>query len=583
MTTWVKLVAVLAITMPAPAFAQDAAGDWFGVLEVTPQARIPLVVHIKRDDAGVLTGTLDSPAQGASDLPLAEIVADGGRLTFKVPVVSGTYEGTWDESSKTWRGTWSQGMSLPLVLGVAPATLPAIAAPPPPLPADWQLPSDAEIEALIAGRIAPRAGQGVVIGVLSPEGERIVAGGPAGSAEFDGDTLFEIGSISKVFTALILADMAAKGEVSLDDPAEKYLPAGATMPARGGRKITLRDLAQHVSGLPRLPGNMPYGDVDDPYADYGEPELLAFLASYELPRDIGAQQEYSNLGVGLLGYLLARAAGTDYATLLRERITGPIGMSDTAIALSPDQQRRFAPGHDAYLRPAKPWHLGVLAGAGAVRSTTADMLEFAAALLDPGSPIAPAMRLTLAERRGSGNTRSEQGLAWSILHPVPEREILMHDGGTGGYRSTLVLEPAKMRAVVVLANSAAEPAAADLALSVLAGSPAAPTPPVPPTPARAATRTEVALPVAELDRVVGRYEFAPGVVFAVTREGTAMRAQRRGSATGPVLPIFAEAPLRFFYKAINGQIEFITDADGRVTSAEAMLDGQKLVGRKLEP
>src|SRR5690606_15911585 len=180
---------------------------------------------------------------------------------------------------------------------------------PEPLPANWEIPADAEIESLIAARIAPRAGQGLVLGVIEPEGRRVVAGGPQGAAGFDGDTVFEIGSISKVFTAMILADMAAKGEVSLDDPAEKFLPAGATMPSRGGRRITLADLSTHVSALPRLPDNLAYGDAADPYADYTEALLLEFLADHQLTRDIGSQAEYSNLAVGLLGYLLGRAAG----------------------------------------------------------------------------------------------------------------------------------------------------------------------------------------------------------------------------------------------------------------------------------
>src|SRR5690606_17265741 len=185
--------------------------------------------------------------------------------------------------------------------------------------------------------------------------------------------------ISKVFTALLLADMASKGEVSLDDPAEKFLPEGATIPERGGKKITLAHLSTHTSGLPRLADNMPFADPEDPYADYTEAMMLAFLAQYELTRDIGEQWEYSNLGVGLLGYLLGRAAGSDYETLLRERITGPLGMTDTAITLSAEQEARFAPGLDIYMQPARPWHLNVLAGAGGIRSTANDMLEFASA------------------------------------------------------------------------------------------------------------------------------------------------------------------------------------------------------------
>ena len=186
----------------------------------------------------------------------------------------------------------------------------------------------------------------MVLGVLEPAGTRIVARGPAGAPAFDAGTVFEIGSMTKVFTALLLADMALKGEIALDDPVEKYLPDGATMPVRNGKAITLRHLTMQNSGLPRLPDNMPYADPEDPYADYTEQNLLDFLAGYELPRDPGAEYEYSNLGVGLLGHVLARAAGKDYETLLRERILDPLGMDDTAIALSPAMQARFATPHD---------------------------------------------------------------------------------------------------------------------------------------------------------------------------------------------------------------------------------------------
>src|SRR5690606_30349901 len=123
---------------------------------------------------------------------------------------------------------------------------------PEPLPAEWRIPGDAAIRDAIAARIAQRPGQGIVVGVIAPDGSRVVARGPEGSEPFDGSTVFEIGSISKVFTALILADMVGKGEVALDDPAEKYLPPGSRMPSRGGRQITLADLSTHTSGLPRL-------------------------------------------------------------------------------------------------------------------------------------------------------------------------------------------------------------------------------------------------------------------------------------------------------------------------------------------
>lgn len=334
--------------------------------------------------------------------------------------------------------------------------------------AEWRIPADREIAALIAGRIAPRQGQGIVIGVLDPTGSRVIAGGPADGRPFDGNTVFEIGSISKVFTALILADMARKGEIALDAPAETYLPAGTHMPRRGGRQISLRDLATHISGLPRLAGNMPAGDPADPYADYTDALMLDFLAHYRLPRDISARFEYSNFGGALLGYLLARAAGEDYETRLRERITGPLGMDDTSVALSADQQARFAPGFDPLMHPAKPWH-SVQPGAGGIHSTANDMLKFAAAALDPNSPIGPAMKLALAVRVPSDDPSADQALGWRVAHLSPAREIPLHDGGTGGFRSLLALDPARGTAVIALTNFSAESAIDDLALHILIG------------------------------------------------------------------------------------------------------------------
>jgi CubicO group peptidase (beta-lactamase class C family) len=576
MKTLIGLLSGAAVTLSAPAMAQDAAGDWVGTLQVTESVKLPLVVHIKQDDGGALSGTMDSPTQGAIGMPLAEIAVSAGQLTFKLPALGGAYQGRWDAATKAWNGEWSQaGMTWPLALAAPP--------PPAPLPTNWTIPADGEISGLIAARIAPRKGEGLVVGVLEPAGRRVVAGGPEGGDTVSGSTVYEIGSISKVFTALILADMVAKGQVSLDDPAEKYLPAGARMPARNGRKITLRDLSTHVSGLPRLPDNMPFGDPGDPYADYSEALMLEFLAHYELPRDIGAKSEYSNFAVGLLGYLLGRAAHSDYETLLRERITGPLGMNDTSVTLAPGQQARFAPGHDEYMRPAKPWTLPTLMGAGGIRSTADDMLKFAAAVLDPKSPIAPAMTIALADPLETDNPRLEQGLGWQVVHPEPGRTVLMHNGGTGGYRSALVLEPSKGTAVVVLANSAAEPSATDLAVHLLVGSPVAPTPPIPPAPAPQVARAEIALPAAELDRVVGRYNFGAGVEFEVVRDGATLKAQRLGVPGAPALPIYAEAPLSFFWKAVDAQLRFTTDASGGVTGAEFVQGEAKLRGTRVAP
>jgi CubicO group peptidase (beta-lactamase class C family) len=198
------------------------------------------------------------------------------------------------------------------------------------------MPDDASIRDIVKPRVDSGRSAGIVAGVLDHGARRVVACGSSGSSRpLDGDTVFEIGSVTKVFTAALLADMVARKEVSLDDPISKYLPAGMKTPTRGGRSITLGDLATQSSGLPRLPDNLAPKDPSNPYADYTVEKLYDFLSRYELTRDIGAMYEYSNLGVGLLGHLLALRAGTSYEELLTKRILQPLGMRDTAITLSP--------------------------------------------------------------------------------------------------------------------------------------------------------------------------------------------------------------------------------------------------------
>jgi CubicO group peptidase (beta-lactamase class C family) len=258
-------------------------------------------------------------------------------------------------------------------------------------------------------------------------------------------------------------------------------------------------------------------------------------------------------------------------------------MDDTLITLPPSHAARLAPPFDSYLRPTKPWNLSVLTGAGGIRSTAQDMLKFAAAVLDPKSPIAPAMRRVLSVRAPAGNPQVEQALGWIVLHPEPGRELLLHDGGTGGFRSVLAIEPAKGTAVVALANSAAEPAPADIALHILIGSPVVPTPAVPPPPPPPSEHVEIALPATELDKFVGRYDFGDGVVIVIRREGGTLHAQREGISGAPALPIYPEGPLAFFWKAVDAQIRFTTDEKGSVTGAALKQGNLSLTGKRVAP
>jgi CubicO group peptidase (beta-lactamase class C family) len=324
--------------------------------------------------------------------------------------------------------------------------------------ATQQLAGDAEIRNVLALRVASGRNPAIVVGIYENGKTRTIAMGASGSPDhpLDGNTVFEIGSITKVFTSTLLADMVARKLVAYDDSVGKYLPSSVRVPSRNGRAITLVDLATQHSGLPRMPDNLTPADPENPYADYTPAQMYDFLSRYELPRDPGQTFEYSNLGVGLLGHALAGRAGTTYEALVADRILDPLGMRDTRITLTPEMRARLAKAYDAKGFPTKNWDLPTLAGAGALRSTANDMLRFAAAALGaPGTPAAVAAALAEAERPRRelpGGTKAQIGLNWFTTSAGPV-EIVWHNGGTGGYRTFLGLDKAHGRAVVVLATA----------------------------------------------------------------------------------------------------------------------------------
>jgi D-alanyl-D-alanine-carboxypeptidase/D-alanyl-D-alanine-endopeptidase len=295
---------------------------------------------------------------------------------------------------------------------------------------------------------------GIVVGLLDSDGSRrVFAHGSSGSgAPLDGESVFEIGSITKVFTGILLADMGRRGEVELTAPVARQLPPQVRVPSRNGKEITLLDLATHRSGLPMLPDNFPESDPN-PFADYTVESMYEFLSRYELPRDPGESFEYSNLGMGLLGHALALRAGTTFEALLKERVLTPFGMIHTAITPTPEMERRQARGHDRAGYPWPNWDWLTLHGAGALRSTVNDMLKFAAANLSGDTmAVHAALRDALQMHRKSTEGDHGSGLGWGIGREGG-RVFAAHDGRTYGYSSQLALALTDRRAVVVLTNS----------------------------------------------------------------------------------------------------------------------------------
>lgn len=441
----------------------------------------------------------------------------------------------------------------------------------PQLTAQVTVPSDSAIRAILQNRIDTKRAVGIVAATLDHGRQQVYTAGSSGSpgVPLDGNTVFEIGSITKVFTASLLADMVAKGEVKLDDPVTKYLPKSVRVPSRNGKQITLLDLATQSSGLPRMPTNFSPADNNNPYADYTVAQMYAFLSSYELTRDIGAQYEYSNLGVGLLGHALALRSGKSYENLVTDRILRPLGMNDTRITLTPAMKSRLAPGHSPTGEVVANWDLPTLAGAGALRSTVNDMLKFLAANLDSTSaPLGRVLATTHFARRDVSGAQMRIGLNWHILNAFG-RPVVWHNGGTGGYRTFIGFDQADNRGAIVFSNEFVSPD--DIGFHLLdARAPLAPPP-------STKVRTEIALDPAVLEAYVGVYELAPTFAITITRDGASLYAQATGQQR---FQLFAEAPTEFFYKVVDAQITFEKDSAGKVTRLILHQGGQNAPGVK---
>ena len=372
-----------------------------------------------------------------------------------------------------------------------------------------QVPTDAEIHKVLVDRVgSENLGIGIVVGVIDSSGRRVIAYGSLAKNDnrrLDGNTVFEIGSMTKVFTSLVLMDMARRGEVALNDPISKYLPSTVKVPERNGRQITFADVSTQSSGLPRLPANMHPKDPNNPYADYSVQQMYDFLSGYQLTRDIGSQYEYSNLAVGLLGHVLSLRAGMNYEALIRSRISDPLGMADTRITLTPGMKARLAVGHSEAAAPVANWDLPTLAGAGALRSTANDILTFLAANLGfIKTPLAPDMADETSIRRPTTIPDTEIAYAWHI-QTKDGKSVIWHNGGTGGYRTFMGFDPKARVGVVALANISTPAGVDDIALHLLNPSNAL-LKIAPP-----AEHKEITLDPNLFDRYVGVYQLGPNM------------------------------------------------------------------------
>jgi len=427
---------------------------------------------------------------------------------------------------------------------------------------DTVLTSDAELQRIADDRVATyHDSVGLIIGVIEPTGRRLIARGPAQIGNDDpvnGDTIFQIGSVTKLFTAALLADMVRRGEVALTDPVEKYLPAGTKVPERGGHRITLADLATHMSGLPRTLANVLVTDFNNPNADMSEAQLFQSLQHYELTRDPGASYEFSDAGYDLLGIALADRGQTDFETLLRSRILAPLHMDNTRFGSSLTEKDRRAAAYDAHLQPIPQPPTPTLPGANGMRSTANDLLDFLAANLGlTNSPVNPALADMLKTQQPTEFKELKSALGWNVatLHGF---QTVWISGETAGSRAFIAFSPLLHAGVVVLSNSAN--AIDDIGIHILD----------PQRPLRKLYR-EVPVSPSLFDNYTGRYQVDENFSLEVTRDAGRLYIQGTGQ---PRAELFAEGDGKFFLRVVNGEVTFKTDSGGRARSLELAQDGK---------
>jgi CubicO group peptidase (beta-lactamase class C family) len=299
--------------------------------------------------------------------------------------------------------------------------------------------------------------QGALVIAVVQRGQVHIAGfgrmGESNAALPDADTLFEIGSITKAFTGVLLARVAQDGTLQVNDSIRKHLPAEVALPA-SLTNITLAQLATHTAGLPRLPNNLDPSPANEanPYANYKAADLRAWLATAKLSRAPGKTTDYSNVGFGLLGHILELNTGKPFEQIVREFISEPLAMQDTALRPDAARAARLSPGHSPDGKVVPNWDFDVMAATGGLRSSARDMVAFIRANLAPGdSPLGRA--LEEAQRMHFSGFSGAMGLGWHREITVKgDLRIIWKNGGTGGYMSFCGFDRANQNGVVLLSN-----------------------------------------------------------------------------------------------------------------------------------
>jgi len=426
-----------------------------------------------------------------------------------------------------------------------------------------------EIESHLSERVAAGEAVGIHLAYIAPNGDvsHLSKGQLAKGSkqEVDRNTIFEIGSITKVFTTLALADLLQKTGINLDDRAEPLLPEGLELPTYEEKAITVQNLVTHRSGLPRIPDNLDTRNPN-PYAHYTDSMLTSFLSHYELKKKPGSEFAYSNLGMALVGLILEEQTGQSFEEIAEQRITNPLGMSSTSITIADNDSSRFAKGYNGETNVSY-WDFDNFAAAGALRSTGADMVRFLKAQMgNRDTKLYPQMKQTqaiLARASNENQDVSHIGMGW--LYSTQNDTIVWHNGGTAGFSSFMGFNKQKGSGVIVLSNTANN--VNDLGFHLLDTD----------YPLKDIRKT-ISLTEQDLVKYVGEYEVTDNTSYFVSHEGNQLYFRVSGQQK---VPFYPESETRFFCKVIPAEIVFDEGKNGRMETVTLYQNGQQIKAQRV--
>ncbi|GAA4453129.1 serine hydrolase domain-containing protein [Novipirellula rosea] len=357
----------------------------------------------------------------------------------------------------------------------------------------------------------------------------------------DNLTVYEIGSASKVFTSLLLADATVRGSIDLSDPVDVTNGAGIELPKHGDHPITWLHISTHRSGLPRLPANIEVVSPRNPYHDFDAKKAAAFLSELKLTRSPAAQHEYSNFAVSVLGYLIAQHQHSSYSALLKKQIADPLRMDNCTIELSTSQQQRLAMSHRPAGVETPLWDFADLPGAGGIRASLRDMMRFARAqLYPPSGTLGEAIELAWQQHHTGDESGPAMGLSWMIL---PDGQTRWHNGETGGSHSIILVNRRHRVAVILLSNTAPGPHIDALGIGLMRHA----------TTSDAEPKIKPFADGIDPKRLEGRYQLAPNFIFDVHVIDGRMTV---GITDQPAQQVFRDFDTKWSYKSVEATLEF---------------------------